>query len=75
MGITAEESESKAFVAYLNGTRLFQGTIDAAVEGDRSVVAALFRVIRDPFRVHEGYERWALPPADTLQNSMLSCSS
>ena len=79
--ITPENSDARkarmrrANPAYVPRAYMLQEAIDAAQQGDGSVVAALFDVLTSPFEVHEGYERWAKPTPEHLRNSKLSCSS
>jgi uncharacterized protein YdiU (UPF0061 family) len=54
---------------------ILQEAIDAAEQGDYSVVDELFKIAQDPYAEHEGFERWAEVTPDQFKNKKLSCSS
>ncbi len=54
---------------------ILQEAIDAAKEGDFTVVDALFEIAKNPYGEHEQHERWAGPTPDVFKNKKLSCSS
>ncbi len=54
---------------------ILQEAIDAAKEGDFTVVDALFEIAKDPYAEHAQHERWAGPTPDVYKNKKLSCSS
>jgi uncharacterized protein YdiU (UPF0061 family) len=54
---------------------MLQEAIDAAEEGDFTLVDALFNITQNPYAEHEEYERWAEVTPDVFKNKKLSCSS
>jgi len=60
---------------YVLKNYILQEAIDAAEEGDFSVVDALFEIAKDPYAEHEKLERWAGATPDEFKNKKLSCSS
>ncbi len=54
---------------------MLQEAIDAADEGDFTLVDALFKIAHNPYEEHEVYERWAEVTPDVFKNKKLSCSS
>jgi len=66
---------ARANPAYIPRAYMLQEAIDAAHQGDKSVLAALFDVLTLPYELREGYERWAEPTPEYLRNTKLSCSS
>jgi len=54
---------------------ILQEAIDAAEDGDFTVVDALFEIAKDPYAEHEENERWAGATPDEFKNKKLSCSS
>ncbi|MCW8821202.1 MAG: YdiU family protein [Sulfurovum sp.] len=54
---------------------ILQEAIDAAKEGDFTVVDALFEIAKNPYAEHEQHERWAGSTPDEFKNKKLSCSS
>ena len=54
---------------------MLQEAIDAADQGDFTLVEALFKIAHDPYDEHEAYERWAEVTPDVFKNKKLSCSS
>ena len=54
---------------------MLQEAIDAAEDGDFTVVDALFEIAKDPYAEHEKHERWAGATPDEFKNKKLSCSS
>jgi uncharacterized protein YdiU (UPF0061 family) len=60
---------------YVLKNYILQEAIDAAEEGDYSVLDDLFKIAQDPYAEHEGFERWAGVTPDVFKNKKLSCSS
>ncbi|MEY3090753.1 MAG: hypothetical protein RL113_1069, partial [Pseudomonadota bacterium] len=54
---------------------ILQEAIEAAENGDFSLVAKLFEIAQSPYAEHEGYERWAEATPSVFKNKKLSCSS
>jgi len=54
---------------------ILQEAIDAAEEGDFTVVDALYEIAKDPYAEHDDFERWAGATPDEFKNKKLSCSS
>jgi len=60
---------------YVLKNYMLQEAIDAAENGDFSVVEDLFNIAQDPFSEHPEFERWAGITPDAFKNKKLSCSS
>ena len=60
---------------YVLKNYMLDEAIDAAEEGDFSVVANLFDIAHKPFDEHPAFERWAGATPDAFKNQKLSCSS
>lgn len=60
---------------YVLRNYLAQQAIDAAKQGDNSVIQDLLRVLRNPFIEHPGMEAYAKPPPPDFSSAPLSCSS
>jgi uncharacterized protein YdiU (UPF0061 family) len=54
---------------------ILQESIDAANNGDFSIVEALFEIAQNPFCEHIKYEKWAGVTPEIYKNNKLSCSS
>ncbi len=54
---------------------ILQEAIDAAENGDFTIVDALFEIAKDPYAEHDDFERWAEATPDEFKNKKLSCSS
>lgn len=60
---------------YVLKNYMLQESIDAASEGDFSLVDDLFKIAQNPFEEYPEYERWAGATPDEFKNQKLSCSS
>jgi len=60
---------------YVLKNYILQEAIDAAEEGDYSMIDDLFKIAQDPYAEHEAFERWAEITPDEFKNKKLSCSS
>ena len=60
---------------YVLKNYMLQEAIDAAEEGDYSLVNDLFSIAQDPYAEHEALERWAGATPGEFKNNKLSCSS
>jgi len=60
---------------YVLKNYMLQEAIDAAQEGDFSLVDDLFVLTQDPYTEHPKFERWAGVTPDVFKNKKLSCSS
>ena len=60
---------------YVLKNYMLQEAIDAAQEGDFSIVKTLFEIAQSPYAEHVPYERWAEATPDVYKNKKLSCSS
>jgi len=60
---------------YVLKNYMLQEAIDAAENGDFSVVDDLFKIAQQPFDKHPEYERWAGATPEAFKNQKLSCSS
>ena len=60
---------------YVLKNYMLQEAIDAASEGDFSVVDNLFTIAQMPFDEHPEFERWAEATPEAFKNQRLSCSS
>ncbi len=60
---------------YVLKNYMLQEAIDAASEGDFSVVDDLFNIAQNPFDEHPEFERWAEATPKEFKNQRLSCSS
>ncbi|HEY9189756.1 MAG TPA: YdiU family protein [Sulfurovum sp.] len=60
---------------YVLKNYMLQEAIDAAEQGDFSVVDDLFKIAQDPFDEHPEFERWAGATPKEFKNRKLSCSS
>jgi uncharacterized protein YdiU (UPF0061 family) len=60
---------------YVLKNYMLQEAIDAAGEGDFSVVDDLFKIAQRPFDEHPEFERWAGATPSEFKNRKLSCSS
>jgi uncharacterized protein YdiU (UPF0061 family) len=54
---------------------MLQEGIDAAENGDFSIVTDLFTIAQEPFEEHPAFERWAGVTPKEFKNQKLSCSS
>jgi len=69
------ESMLKTNPKYVLKNYILQEAIDAAHNGDFTVLNDLFTIAQDPYAEHEGFERWAGVTPDEFKNKKLSCSS
>ena len=60
---------------YVLKNYMLQEAIDAASDGDFSLVDDLFKLAQNPFEEHPKHERWAGATPDAFKNKKLSCSS
>jgi len=60
---------------YVLKNYMLQEAIDAAKEGNFSLVGALFKIAQEPFAEHPEFERWAGATPEQFKNNKLSCSS
>ncbi len=60
---------------YVLKNYMLQEAIDAAEEGDFTLVDDLFVIAQNPYAEHETFERWAGATPDVFKNKKLSCSS
>ncbi len=60
---------------YVLKNYMLQEAIDAADNGDFSILNDLFTIAQDPYAEHEAFERWAGVTPDEFKNKKLSCSS
>lgn len=60
---------------YVLKNYMLQEAIDAAEDGDFSVVDDLFKIAQEPFSEHPEFERWAGATPYAFKNQRLSCSS
>jgi len=60
---------------YVLKNYILQEAIDAAQEGDFSVLDDLFKIAQKPFDEHPEFERWAGETPKEFRNQKLSCSS
>lgn len=60
---------------YVLKNYMLQEAIDAASQGDFSIVSQLFTIAQSPFDEHPAYERWAGASPEAFKNRKLSCSS
>jgi uncharacterized protein YdiU (UPF0061 family) len=60
---------------YVLKNYMLQEAIDAAEEGDYSIIDDLFNIAQNPYAEHENFERWAEATPDEFKNKKLSCSS
>ncbi len=60
---------------YVLKNYILQEAIDAAEEGDYSIIDELFNIAKNPYAEHENFERWAGTTPDQFKNKKLSCSS
>ncbi len=60
---------------YVLKNYILQEAIDAAEEGDYSIIDDLFNIAQNPYAEHEKFERWAGATPDQFKNKKLSCSS
>ena len=60
---------------YVLKNYMLQEAIDAAENGDFSVVDDLFKIAQEPFEEHPEFERWAKATPKEFINQKLSCSS
>jgi len=60
---------------YVLKNYMLQEAIDAAEDGDFSVVEDLFTIAHKPFDEHPEFERWAGATPEAFKNRKLSCSS
>ncbi len=60
---------------YVLKNYMLQEAIDAAEEGDFSLVDDLFKIAQNPFDEHPEFEKWAGATPDAFKNQKLSCSS
>ncbi len=60
---------------YVLKNYMLQEAIDAAEEGDYSIVDDLFKIAKNPFEEYPEFERWAGATPQDFKNQKLSCSS
>ncbi len=60
---------------YILKNYMLQVAIDAAQNGDFTVVDDLFTIAQDPYSEHPEFERWAEATPKAFKNQKLSCSS
>ncbi|MDQ7083728.1 MAG: YdiU family protein [Sulfurovum sp.] len=60
---------------YVLKNYMLQEAIDAAIEGDFSIVHDLFTIAQAPFDEHPAFERWSEATPKAFKNQKLSCSS
>ena len=60
---------------YVLKNYMLQVAIDAAEEGDFSLVDDLFKIAQHPFDEHSEFEHWAEATPEAYKNKKLSCSS
>jgi len=60
---------------YVLKNYMLQEAIDAAEQGDFSMVSSLFDIAQHPFDEHPEFERWAGATPAEFKNQKLSCSS
>ena len=60
---------------YVLKNYMLQEAIDAAEQGDYSIIDDLFRIAQNPYAEHPEFERWAVATPDIHKNRKLSCSS
>ena len=60
---------------YVLRNHLAQQAIDAAQQGDASVIDTLLMLLRDPYTHHEGYDEFASAPPASAVHVPISCSS
>lgn len=60
---------------YVLKNYMLQEAIDAADEGDFSLVGDLFKIAQNPFDEHAEFQRWAEATPQEFKNQKLSCSS
>ena len=60
---------------YVLKNYMLQEAIDAADEGDFSLVDDLFKIAQNPFDEHSEFQRWAEATPQEFKNQKLSCSS
>ena len=60
---------------YVLKNYILQEAIDAAENGDYSVLDDLFKIAQDPYAEHPDFEKWAGATPDEFKNKKLSCSS
>jgi len=70
-----QEKMLKTNPKYVLKNYMLQEAIDAAEEGDFTLVDALFNIAQNPYDEHEAYEKWAEVTPDEFKNKKLSCSS
>ncbi len=61
--------------AYVLRNHMLADAIEAAEKKDFVLFEGLFRIAKNPYSVHEGYEQWAQPTPQERRNARLSCSS
>jgi uncharacterized protein YdiU (UPF0061 family) len=76
-GSSADRHETmlQANPKYVLKNYMLQEAIEAAEQGDFSLVNDLFVIAQRPFDEHPLYERWAAATPDIHKNRKLSCSS
>ena len=60
---------------YVLKNYMLQEAIDAASEGDFSLVDNLFKIAQNPFEEYPEFQRWAEATPQEFKNQRLSCSS
>lgn len=60
---------------YVLKNYILQEAIDAAEQGDYTLVDDLFKIAQNPYTEHPEYEKWAGVTPDEFKNKKLSCSS
>jgi uncharacterized protein YdiU (UPF0061 family) len=76
--IDTEERKKQMLSAnpkYVLKNYMLQEAIDAAEEGDFSVVGDLFMIAQNPFEEYPEFEKWAGATPQAFKNQKLSCSS
>ena len=73
--VQRKEQMLEANPKYVLKNYMLQEAINAAGEGDFSVVDDLFKIAQRPFDEHPEFARWAGPTPQEFKNQKLSCSS
>ena len=70
-----QEKMLKTNPKYVLKNYMLQEAIDAAENGEYTLVEDLFKIAHDPYAEHEAYEKWSGVTPDEFKNRKLSCSS